>query len=64
MTSDNKKKYNNNRREKYKNDAEFRELEKIRKKLWYEENRERILNQLAEKRKLIGSKNRINQIDK
>ena len=62
MSNEYQKQYNKERREKYKNDPEFRKLEKIRKKLWYEENRERILNRLAEQRKNenIDTENSIN----
>lgn len=56
MTNEYQKQYNKERRIKYKNNEEFRKMEKIRKKLWYEENRERILNELAEKRKKTVSK--------
>lgn len=56
MDTEKNEKYNKGRREKYRNNAEFRKMEKIRKKLWYEENRERILDRLAE----IRYKKRIN----
>jgi len=60
MPNEYHKQYNKERREKYKNDPEYRKLEKIRKKLWYEENRERILNRLAEERKKKATENSIN----
>jgi len=59
MDTEKTEKYNKGRREKYRNNAEFRKMEKIRKKLWYEENREKILDRLAE----IRYKKRINDLN-